>query len=522
MNNKILITNNTALRQKYGSSLTKIQEAIKRLVSADKARGINTRAIAVDKRQDMTAVRGEVVTNAADPRQNKNAVDAIYKALLPDYIVLLGSIDIIPHQDLHNPLYDPNSVDDGDPDEFAFGDIPYACEAPYSQEPKDFIGPTRVVGRIPDISNQSNADYMVRLLDVAAKWSSRDAHDYLQYFGISAEVWRKSTATSLQNTFGSNSDLQVCPPNGPRWEHSLLSRLSHFINCHGASSSPVFYGQPVGRDVYPDAHLATWINGRTSSGTIVAAECCYGSELYNPAPVKNRQIGICSTYLVNGAYGFFGSTTIAYGPAEGNGTADLISQYFLQQVIAGSSLGRAALEARQRFAQSSSSIGPDDIKTLAQYTLLGDPSIQPVSKPKLHEAVELVRRMRKVASPSQMIVEQRAADRRRLFTAGINIGKTQPVAERRSAKAAPHSIAVTLKKMARAEGVLSPAILSFDIGRPRFASKRAAFAERISAPTAFHVAIGRSHRDELVNQIVLIVAMEQRGTIISLRKLQSR
>ena len=56
--------------------------------------------------------------------------------------------------------------------------------------------------------------------------------------------------------FGSDKDLLICPPKGPRWNAPQLSKLSHFINCHGAASSPTFYGQPDGREVYPDAHLA--------------------------------------------------------------------------------------------------------------------------------------------------------------------------------------------------------------------------------------------------------------------------
>src|SRR5580692_156824 len=50
----------------------------------------------------------------------------------------------------------------------------------------------------------------------------------------------------------------------------------------------LFYGQPLGQAVYPDAHLATWIDGRVSAGTVVAAECCYGAELYDPAPRESR------------------------------------------------------------------------------------------------------------------------------------------------------------------------------------------------------------------------------------------
>jgi hypothetical protein len=75
----------------------------------------------------------------------------------------------------------------------------------------------------------------------------------------------------------------------------------------------------------------------------------------------------------------FGSTTIAYGPCEGNGSADLVCQYFVQQVLGGSSLGRAALEARQKFAGARTHLDPYDLKTLMQFYLLGDPSAQPVA-----------------------------------------------------------------------------------------------------------------------------------------------
>ena len=88
-------------------------------------------------------------------------------------------------------------------------------------------------------------------------------------------------------------------------------------------------------------------------------ECCYGGELYDPLLLSSRQAGICNTYLAGKAYGYFGSGPIAYGPAEGNGSADLLCQYFLRRVLAGSSLGRAALEARQEFAQAGPDLGPD-------------------------------------------------------------------------------------------------------------------------------------------------------------------
>jgi hypothetical protein len=74
-------------------------------------------------------------------KQNKTAVDGVFRSVAPDYIMLLGATDVIPHQDMKNPLYTSPTGDDPDP--IAYGDVPYACEAPYSQDPQNFTGPTR-------------------------------------------------------------------------------------------------------------------------------------------------------------------------------------------------------------------------------------------------------------------------------------------------------------------------------------------------------------------------------------------
>ena len=66
MNDKILITNNTALQQKYGTGFGKIQTAIKQLIAADKARGLNTKVIAVDDPKAMQGVNGKPVTDVTN------------------------------------------------------------------------------------------------------------------------------------------------------------------------------------------------------------------------------------------------------------------------------------------------------------------------------------------------------------------------------------------------------------------------------------------------------------------------
>jgi hypothetical protein len=506
---KIVITSFAQLQKKYGTAgVSRIQSAINGLIAADARRSIQTQVLALDNVADMQKVNAPVVTKASDPRQNKIAIDAIYRTFIPEYLVLLGATDVIPHQDLKNPI----EGDKVDKDEFAWGDIPYACEAPYSQQPKDFIGPSRVVGRIPDITNATDPSHLLKLLGMASNWRSRDPEDYADYLGISAWVWRKSTERSLRHVFGCADALQISPPRGPRWNRSLISRRLHFVNCHGSPSSPHFYGQR-GKHHYPISHTAWWLSARLSEGTVAAAECCYGARLYDPAPVPNQQIGICSTYLANGAYGFFGSTTIAYGYCVKNAWADLICQFFLKNVLAGASLGRAALEARQQYAQSRGDIDPADLKTLAQFNLLGDPSIQPVQLPAPDAEVKLVGRMRTAQTRMDFATYERSSRRRQLFEMGTRIAETRAVAVGGRPMEPGTPIANSLRE---------PEFLSFSIDRPT-AGGFVNLHGRLLQPTAFKVAIGKAGPTvHGVAPLVLLIAEEWNGEIVLVKKGFSR
>ncbi len=367
---KVIVTNGAALRAKYGASFD-LAATVKPLIDADRRRGTTTRVVDLADAATMKQLGGTAVSRPKDPKQNKDAIDAVFKKLRPHFLVLLGSVDVIPHQDLRNPMR-------GDGDAQALGDLPYACEARYSRRVADFRGPTRVVGRLPDATGAKRPAALKAAIATAAKAKSRPRSAYDDALGITARVWKDSTALSLRNTFGSAREMKVSPTAGPRWQAPVLARRMHFINCHGAAVDPLFYGEAGGE--YPTSHSAAYVEGKLAEGTVASAECCYGAELYDAAD-SGGQAGIVSTYLANGAYGFFGASTIAYGPAAGNGAADLICQYFLQRVLAGASLGRAALEARQRFVRNSTVLDPVDLKTLAQFSLMGDPSIVPVRRP---------------------------------------------------------------------------------------------------------------------------------------------
>ncbi|PSJ30389.1 hypothetical protein B7P34_02185 [Streptosporangium nondiastaticum] len=369
---KIVAANYAAMRHKgyTGAGLTSVREALTGLVEADRDRGVDTTVVDLGSPDDMARYGAPEVTDPADARQNKDAVDAVFHGVGPDYLMLLGSHDVIPHQQLKNPV--PH-----DDDPVVPSDLPYACETTYGagrQEPGRYTAPSRVVGRLPDVTGEHDPAYLTGLLGRAAAVAPADRGKYEGYFGLSAAVWEKSTRENLATLFGDASALHLVPPGGSPWQPGPLAARSHFVNCHGAAKDSHWYGQ--GSSGYPVALKAGDIDGHLADGTVLAAECCYGAELYRPPAAPH--LPLCNTYLGSGALVFFGSTTIAYGPADSCDQADLITQYLVRELLQGQSGGYAALKARLDYVKLKGRLDPVDLKTLAQFVLLGDPSAKPV------------------------------------------------------------------------------------------------------------------------------------------------
>ena len=370
---KLIISCKNPLTLKYGAAnFKKVDALLAKLAAADKKKNLSTKIVYIDDPASASKA-GIPVFASTTEKDCKNAVDALYSKLKPDYILLFGAQDILPFVSIVNPASDEDTT--------VPSDVPYACDVPYSTQAQDFVGPTRVVGRLPDIPGKGDVSYVQALIDTAIGSKPGKAADYSAYFGITARVWQKSTSLSLQSVFGNFSGLLQCPTDTATSKSSNLKPLAHFINCHGASLDYSFYGQSGSS--FPESMNTKNLSGKVSKGTVVAAECCYGAQLIDAANSGgNGQVSIANNYLLNGALGFLGSSTIAYGPADSNDQADLLCAYFLSSVLKGASTGRSLLEARQQYlSKSGPHLDPVALKTISQFYLLGDPSLQPVENP---------------------------------------------------------------------------------------------------------------------------------------------
>lgn len=510
MINKVIIAHASALRAKYGAATAQVESALDAMVQADQARGLCSAVVAIDSTKEMAQVGGRAV-HKRTPAAAKRAIDAICQAWHPEYVLLLGGPDIIPFVPLRNPCYAPH----GDRDRIVPSDLPYACAAPYSEDPACFLGPTRVVGRIPDIPGAQDPQFLVELLRIAASGEPMASSEYRGYFAISARAWQQSTSQSLATMFGSSTDLALVPPAGPNWPEPALGRRIHFINCHGASAEPTFYGQHG--DSCPVAETSTQLIDKVSPGTVVAAECCYGAELVPSGPHADV-LGICLTYLQHGAYAFLGSSTIAYGPSAGNGQADLLCQYFLLAVLGGASVGRALLEARHRFAAGFAHLDPVDLKTLAQFYLLGDPSLQAVKREP--HALATTRAYQHAFGSTGGT--GRALRRERLVRTGTNLSDTLGAVCDRYATLPP-SVRRLLEEAARESGLGSLGHKSFGVKFPHAARRGelSQFASRRRGRTV-HMVSGRSTGAvDRVPLVVTLIATLEGEELVHLRRVHS-
>ncbi len=506
MSKKVIVSNKNALGSLYGDKIGDVTAALEKLIASDEKKGIETQVVYLDDVKAMKAFKASPVTDPGNGKQNKKAIDAVYDEVKPDYLVLLGSPDIIPHQSLNNPV-------SGDPDADVPSDLPYASESAYSKTIRRFINPTRVVGRITGIMGDKDPMVLVKAIETAAALETRPRKLYSKYFSVSAEVWEGSTSQSVTNIFGNDDGLHFSPPSGPDWEDSQLDARTHFVNCHGGDHNPSWYGQK-GRE-YPVAIEAAQLAGKIVPGTIVAAECCYGGQVYDPSGVGGLA-GVCNSYLAGEAGAFCGSTNIAYGPAAGQGAADLITQYFIINVLGGSSAGRGMLEARQKFIQECSPLDPVDQKTAAQFILLGDPSAHPVFsfEPFVSKVLSYV--------PKNLLnAFQRRERRQKLAAVGKSLPSTVGLAKAVPKVKPTGDVFSAIETILKDIGLVDALWESFEVtGGAVF--KKAMTA--LGAPQMIHMVYGKQEEVEEgpVHASSILLVKEQGGRIISAKTVHGK
>ena len=275
----------------------------------------------------------------------------IYNVAVPDYLMIVGDSTVIPNAEWYNVC------DDGDetvPSDLAY--ITLDTDSPWDGAVYDFENITQV-GRIPAKAENGFATAMSYFENTKLF----EGYSSTKAFAYSALVWEKTSRTEFAH-------LNPYLVTSPRYNTNNLGRIGSeynlaCFNLHGSDEDHAWYGQE-GWD-YPEAFKKELLP--VNKGYMLLTEACYGARpRYAESIVVNA--------IANNCVAFVGSSKIAYGYGDGNiCCADVIAQNFTRGVASGMTAGKAFLGALS--ALSSGYMCEEDIKTLAEFALYGDPSV---------------------------------------------------------------------------------------------------------------------------------------------------
>lgn len=360
---KILVCNRKAVETKYGKMALVFWQQVNSLVEVSKTKGMDTVLICLDDKKDMQQYGLDPVTDILDTRQNKAAIDGIFEKVHPDCVVIVGAQDIIPFQILKDP-----TKTEKEESPYIPSDLPYCSKHTYSQIVSDFLPPTRMVTRLPDLHGATGEDGLevfIETIKGAVSFQQKDEKEYQDILCLYAKQWERITLKTMQALAPSGKISQYAsPPNKHPLEHNVLAHNVHFINLHGDKLDNSFYGQEGNQ--YPKALTADAVYRGIREGSVAVVLCCYGAQLYRTPgewPAANA-------YLAGGAV-MMGSTVLAItGPAEELGSCFLNAF----RSSAKPSMQQAFLNARTSFiaARSKKPLDIFELKTLAEFVFYGD------------------------------------------------------------------------------------------------------------------------------------------------------
>lgn len=349
-----------------------IYASIDRIAAARRAAGLDVHVYVPDNAArssgDFPGVTGEITARAL--RDALGAVEEdVCRQRLFDYVLIVGSGEVVPYWYLENPAADSDR-------EFPT-DAPYAAAAGVEKAAAredmvdDFLLPDRAVARVP-LGAAPPGDlpaYLEAMGSEGWRGPGRNTH-----FGLSALEW-KTESTRVYGLLAPRG-LRTSPPvDLSAFEPEWLEREGLiYFNVHGSREERYWYGQDGFS--YPEVLSPEIVAQAVPENAIVLSEACYGGLVEG----KTVEDSVAMRFLSRGVAAFVGSSAIAYGsPDERLTEADLLAHLFFTRLVAGESAGRALREAKVDFAAEMLSrqgyLDGDDRKTLLEFSLFGDPTV---------------------------------------------------------------------------------------------------------------------------------------------------
>lgn len=381
MKTKIIVTNKSAMEQKYSEKWADIKLLLDCLVDHDVSRGIVTQVLYLD---DPVKMQGNQVLDCKNEKQNKEAIDFIYNTKKPTFLILLGACDIIPFQRLVDPLASSQTI---------LSDLPYACNTPYSRDYNAFTNLERIISRLPDVVESKEKGYhvLVRSLNAILHPTRKPKSHFRIPWAVCTTkrtLAMKSTLCDMYNIGDSSSLHKLSPPEGPKWSLGSYDRSVHYHILHGSPNCNTLYGEGTG-STYPKAVESTHLDGNLGLQTIVLEYSCFGSQLYKPN--RDQTLPLANMYFYSNATAMIGCLEQTFSISDANGGGKtlgdcIISEFFNN--LNNKSIGEAFLLARKNAGTKATLNKPTNMRMFATFVLYGDASLIPMADDGFDEVKE--------------------------------------------------------------------------------------------------------------------------------------
>jgi hypothetical protein len=394
----VIFSTRKGLEKQYGPQTTSVLDAeMRRLADAARRRtGWETLVYYADDEKSAAAQGLQPVVDR-DPWKLKLAIADLDKALakkglMIGMMLIVGGPQVVPFHELPNPT--------DDFDEKVFSDNPYATLD------SNYFVPEWPIGRLPGTMGSDVGPLLEQLRYLIAYHNRRGKLQSASFvlapltalfraireilsrsrekpnFGYSAAVWRRSSVAVFRPV-GSPHQVFISPPQVSTTvpvEKMLQPDLCYY-NLHGLADGGEWYGQrdpgePAGGPDYPIALSPKELRRNGHAPRVVFSEACYGGLVTN----KNEDDSLSLKFLSLGTLAVVGSTCIAYGAINTPlVAADLLGNYFWQQVKAGRPVGEALMVAKvelvREMVKRQGFLDSEDQKTLLSFVLYGDPLV---------------------------------------------------------------------------------------------------------------------------------------------------
>ncbi|MCR5124478.1 MAG: zinc ribbon domain-containing protein [Treponema sp.] len=341
----VLLTRLSVLASQLSCSEQELKDKIGQYIDYKKSRGIHYTLMDVP-----TSSVSEAVSLLKDLRSENEC----------KYVFILGNEDVIEVSEWENKS--------GDSDSTVTSDLAYSSlctSSPWEIQEYD-IENFLLVGRLPSYVGETYEEFCSYFKNVM---NSENSFEKFTTYGLSAAVWKQESDYEYRKIASSATDSS--PDVTLDSVSSRIDSVSNilFFNLHGSSETKYWYGQQGSS--YPEAFSPENLSA-LKTPYFLGVEACYGARYIGNL---GKDESIVTLAMQSGCIALLGSSKIAYGTPNPTGScADLMVGEFLKQICAGKTAGASHLAGIQRLFNESKDFSDTEIKTLAEFSLYGDPS----------------------------------------------------------------------------------------------------------------------------------------------------